>query len=307
MNRHSFDSQAALGFLEAQTAHIEQGVYEIQYADIQYAELIPVDTSAHPMAKTVTYYSMDKAGLAAWMNGNASDVPLADVEHARHETTVHTAGIGYSYGYEEIQQAMMLGINLTSDKAAAARRAYEEFVDNVALNGDASKGFEGLFNNSNVTANPATNGDWDSATPDEVLQDVNDLLGSVQTSTNNVGLANTLLLPYTKWNTLATTRLTDSQTTLLKFLQEHNVYTARTGQPLTMRGITGLDTAGISADPRMIAYRRHPQVLKMHIPMPHQFFSIWQDGPFNFMIPGMFRIGGLDIRLPKEVAYGDGI
>jgi hypothetical protein len=57
----------------------------------------------------------------------------------------------------------------------------------------------------------------------------------------------------------------------------------------------------------MVAYRRNPQVLKLHVPMPHRFLPVYQDGPLNFVVPGVFRLGGLDIRRPKEVRYGDGI
>jgi hypothetical protein len=57
----------------------------------------------------------------------------------------------------------------------------------------------------------------------------------------------------------------------------------------------------------MIAYRRDPQVLKLHIPMPHRFLGVYQDGPLHWVVPGVFRLGGLDIRRPLEVKYRDGI
>lgn len=310
---HTFDSQAALGFLRSQTSHIETQVNETVYPDIQYPSLIPVDTSAHPWAKTVTFYSSDKFGRADWINGNADDVPLAGTELAKHESAIHMAAVGYSYGYEELEHARMLGANLTADDAMAARRAYEEFVDEVALYGDASKGMTGLFNNGAVTAAAATNGDWTggSTTPDQILKDFNDGIQLVHTQTNTSAMANTALLPWTRFNHLASTRLGDgSDTTILSYLRQNNIYTATTGQPLLIRGSRRLDEGGVSLSPpgaRMIAYRRDPMVLKMHIPMPHRFLPVMQDGPLRFVVPGIFRIGGLDIRRPKEVVYIDGI
>ncbi|WP_415719629.1 DUF2184 domain-containing protein [Roseibium alexandrii] len=303
----NFDAQAALGFVVSQTTHIEREVNETVYPDIQYPALIPVDTSGHPWAQTVTYYSSDKFGKADWINGNASDVPLAGTERAKHQTSVHMAAIGYGWGYEDINHAMMLGINLQADDAVAARRAYEEMVDGVALNGDATKGFQGLINNSGVTAASATNGGWGAATEDQILQDVNDVILAVATDTAYTSMADTLLLPYPKLNFLATNRLGDTQMTILEFLRRNNTYTAMTGQQLTIRAVRGLETAGAGDTNRMIAYRRNPQVLKMHIPMPHRFLPVYQDGPLSWIIPGVFRLGGLDIRRPKEVRYGDGI
>jgi len=48
-------------------------------------------------------------------------------------------------------------------------------------------------------------------------------------------------------------------------------------------------------------------VLKMHIPMPFRFLPAWQTGPMKFDVPGIFRVGGVDIRRPKAVRYLDGI
>lgn len=304
-----FDAQAALGFVISQTSHIEQAVNETRYPDIQYPGLVPVDTSAHPFAKTVTYFSSDKVGKAGWINGNADDVPNASTTMTKHETSVYTAAIGYSIGWEEIQHAQMLGVNLQADQAMAARRAYEEFVDGVAMTGDTEKNFEGLLNSSEVPQAAATNGDWDASgtTEDQILKDVNDAIQLVHTNTVTTAMADTLLLPWDRFNLLATTRLGDTRGTILEFLQQHNIYTANTGNPLTIRGMRLLDTAGESDTPRMVAYRRSPDVVKMHIPMPHRFLPVYQSGPLRFDVPGVFRLGGVDWRRPKEASYTDGI
>lgn len=303
------DAQAALGFVLSQTSHIETQVNATVYPDIQYQSLIPVDTTAHPFAQTVTYYSSDKFGEAKWINGNAGDIPLAGTELAKHETSVYTAGIGYGFGWEEVEQASMLGRNLRADDAMAARRAYEEMVDRVALSGDTTKNFEGLINNSAVTADSAITGDWDggTTTEDQILADVNEALLDVSSTTLYSSMADTLLLPFNKLNTLATTRLGDTQMTILEFLRRNNTYTAMSGNPLVIRGVRGLETAGDTSSARMVAYRRDPQVLKLHIPMPHRFLPAHLKTPLYTEIPGVFRLGGLDVRRPKEIRYKDGI
>lgn len=298
--------QAALSFVQSQASHIEPGVYARKFPQIQYSFLIPVDTSAHPFAKTVTYYSSDQFGKAKWINGNSNDVPVAGSERAQHETDVQTAAIGYGYGFEELGQATMLNQPLTAEKAMAARRAYEEMVEGVALQGDASKGYQGLFNNSDVGIEVPTNGDWSTATPDQILADFNQLITSVGTNTNFVSMANTVLLPDEKMDVIGTRRIEGTDTTIIKFLRENNSYTARTGQPLTIRSSRGLKTAGAGGTNRAVAYRRDPEVLKLHVPMPHRFLPAQPDG-LNVIVPGVFRLGGLDIRLTKEVRYMDGI
>jgi hypothetical protein len=57
----------------------------------------------------------------------------------------------------------------------------------------------------------------------------------------------------------------------------------------------------------MVAYRRDPSVVKMYMPMPFRFLPVWQTGPIIFEVPGIFRLGGVDVRRPKAMRYVDGI
>jgi hypothetical protein len=303
-----FDAQAALGFVLAQTSIIEPGVNAIVYPDIQYPGLIPVDTSGSEFATSVTYFSSDRYGAADWINGNADDIPRAGTTRAKFETPVYTAGIGYGWGWEEIGRAQLLGINLPSEDAFAARRAAEEMIDRVALEGDASKNFEGLFNNSNVTPAAAPTGAWSSATGDQIVADMNAAILNVFNGTNTTAIADRLLLPWSKYLLISTKRMgTDTDTTVLQYFLRNNVYTAATGKQLMVRGLRGLDTAGVSGMARMIAYRFDANVLKLHMPMPHRFLPAYQSGPLRWDVPGVMRLGGLDVRRPKEVSYVDGI
>jgi hypothetical protein len=102
--RHLVNDQQAMGFLVSQTAYIEPQVIEIKYPDIQYPQLIPVDTSANEWAKSVTYYSVDKTGKAGWFHARAKDIHVADVDRAKHEVGIEMADIGYRYDLEELGQ-----------------------------------------------------------------------------------------------------------------------------------------------------------------------------------------------------------
>lgn len=312
--RFMADAQQALGFLVNQTTHIEAEVVRIAYPDIQYPLLIPVDTSAPEWAKSVTFFSMDKVGAANWFHHMATDLPLADVSRGKHEHGVEMAGIGYRYTLEELGQAMMIpGYNLSSEKAEAARRGYEEFVDLKAITGDADKNWTGLVNDASVTVVNATadgtgsSAAWPDKTTTQILRDVNDALSGLYTASLTVEMADTVLLPIAAHTSLATTQIPNTTMTVMQFLMLHNVYTAQTGQPLTIRAVRGLDTAGEGGVGRMVVYRRDPRVLKLHLPMPHRFLPVWQTGPITFDIPGIFRLGGVEIRRPKAVRYVDDI
>lgn len=191
----------------------------------------------------------------------------------------------------------------------AARRAAEEMIDRVALLGDATKGFTGLFNAAGVTPVAAPNGDWlTTATPDEILADLNQGIINVFNGTATTSMADTVLLPWSHYLKISTTpRSSLSDMTILQYFLANNVYTMTTGRPLTVRGLRGLDTAGAGSVARAVFYRNDPTVLKLHMPMPHRFLPVYQSGPLRWDVPGVMRLGGLDVRLPKEVVYMDGI
>lgn len=306
------DSQKALAFLVPQLASIEKEVYKVKYSSIRYRGLVPIDTSANPWAPSIVFYSSDSVGQAAWYNGKAQDVPNVAQTRSQFNTSIKMAALGYSWNAEEIAQASMLNINLNADKATDARRIAEEFVDGKALFGDAEVRMTGLFNNGDVTVVPcptvAGNTALTSKAPAEVLADVNGLLTGIYTGSSEVEMADTLLLPVAVWSYLATTPFNAySETTLLGYIARNNVYTAETGEPLTIRGIRGLEAAGVGGTGRAVAYRRDPTVVKMHMPMPYRFLPVWQKGPLEYEVPGILRIGGVDVRRPGAFRYMDGV
>lgn len=311
-NIHAKDAaQQALGYVNSQLTYIERQVYETVYPDIQYADLIPVDTSAPEWIKSVTYMSTDKVGQADWFHAASKDLAFADVNRSKNETTVEMANIGYEYNLEEIGQAIMLGIPLTADRAQAAVRAYEEFVDDAALRGKPEKNFNGFIDYPGIPTTLASieagHTVWTQKSADAILADVNAAITGMYVSTKTVEIADTLLLPVEALMILSVKRIPDTDITVLDFLRTKNVYTLQTGASLMIRGVRGLETAGENGSGRMIAYRRDPAVVKMHIPMPHRFMPVFQTGPLTFAVPGIFRLGGVEVRRTQAVRYVDGI
>jgi hypothetical protein len=316
MRYNMIDAQAALSFMVQQASMIEAEVYRVRYPDIQYQQLLPIDTSGGDWVKSKTFFSLDQVGAAGWLNHYSSDVRLADIERNKFEQTIELAGIGYRYTLEEVGQTMQVpNLNLSTERAEAAGRAAEEFLDNLALRGDATKGYPGLINSAAVTAEDAINDGtgsaraWTSKTADQILRDINvTALGAIYSNSLTVEMADTLLIPPAHFSLIATKRISDqSDVTVLDWVKRYNAYTAVTGRPITIRAVRGLETAGTGVVTRMVAYRNDAQVLKFHLPMPHRFLQVWQTGPIVFDVPGIFRTGGTEIRRPGAMKYVDEI
>ena len=312
--------QAAFGFVVNQAYTINTRVYENQFPDLDFGRLVFVDTSAPEYTPGIITFLSSTVGKAGWYTTGAKDVPKADVTRDKSDVRVHMAAVGYGYDAEEIGQAQLLGQDLTGGKALAARRAYTEFMWNITLTGDDTKSIKGLANQAAVTTGTAPAdgtgavATWFDAngvrtkTPAQIVRDINAVLTGVFTGSLTVEMADTLLLPYTTISYLSSSVMSDTNSeTILSFILRTNILTQMTGRQLTVRGVLGLDTAGAGGTRRMVAYANREDVVKLHLPMPHRFFPVYQDGPFNFEIPGAFRTGGVEVLRPGAFRYLDGI
>lgn len=308
------DAQSALGFVTPQFYNIETTIYQIKYPSFDYSALIPVVTEGDPWGRGTLFRSADAAGTASFLSGKGFDIPYADVTRDQFLKGFELGGIGYEWSLEEINVARMEGRNLSDEKAQAARRISEQFLWNVAMTGNIEKNWTGLLNDAGVTATTATadgtgsSALWSTKTPDQILRDINAAITGIFTGSNEVEMADTVILPTARILSISTlARSANSDTTILSYLRQNNSYTAETGQPLTIRGSRALNTAGASGTARMVAYRKDPQVLRFHLPMPHQFLPPYPKSSMTYEVAGIFRTGGVEIRLPKAVSYVDGI
>lgn len=315
MARRRFSDAQLMSFAVQQATNIEATIYQVKYPSFDYAAIVPVVTQGNEWARSTTFFSADIAGKANWINGAARDIPFADIDHAMFEQAFAMAAIGYEWNIEELNVAMMLGVSLTTDKADAARKIAQAFLWTLATTGDTLKGWLGLVNQTSVTAGDvAANGTgsttwWAGKTGDQIAADINGAITGVYTGTTETEMADTMLLPTPVFQDIATRRMdiTGSDMTILAYIRANNVYSAETGQALTIRALRGLSTADPGGDGRAVLYRRAPDVLRFHLPMPHRFLPVWQNGPMSFSVPGIMRTGGVEVRLPKAMRYLDGV
>jgi hypothetical protein len=156
------------------------------------------------------------------------------------------------------------------------------------------KGWTGLLNDPNVTQGYAiadgtgSSPLWSTKTGDQMVRDVNSVLTSVYTTSLTIETANTVLMDPAHFTQMANTRLPNTTMNALEWLRQYNAYTALTQQPITIMAARGLETAGLGGTSRIMAYRRDPQIVKFHLPMPHRFLPVWQTAPIVYDVPGIF-------------------
>ena len=319
----NFNDQQALSFVTGQAYQINQRVYEARYPDYDFSRLIYVDTSAPEWSPGIMTYTSDLTGAAKWQSGYAKDVPLADVSQGYQTKSFNLAAIGYQWNLEEVNTTMGFpGASLPDRRARAARLAYYKFMYDLTIQGDTEKNLGGIINYGGVVATTAPNdGDAGSTfwvdengvgrkTPNQIIRDINLGLMGVFRGTNEIELADTLLLPHEALTYIAETPYSPTtMETILDFVARNNIYTRTTGgRELTIRALGALsEGAEDGSTGRMVAYKNDPEYVKLHLPMPHRFLPVYQDGPMNFAVPGIFRTGGVELLTTKAMRYIDGI
>jgi hypothetical protein len=121
------------------------------------------------------------------------------------------------------------------------------------------------------------------------------------------GDPDTLLLPTSKFLFANNTQLTNSNTSLLKFIQQNNSYSAITKQPLDIRPSRELETAGSGSTKRMIAYEKSPDNLEFFLPGMFEFLPPFAISSMSWRVDGIMNVGQLEVYRPKTMSYRDNI
>jgi hypothetical protein len=299
------DAQQVNAFLMPQLLTVEQGVYMIKYPMADYAEFMPVDTQGTIWSAGSIYYSGDIAGKPEWFDVAADDMPYADSSRTQFLQENWMAGIGYKWNRLDLERGQQLGVNVLADKANAATTSAERFIHKVAMNGDGLKFSTGFLNNPLATTVTGAAAITASSTATSDVSIINTALTSVETNTNETYRADTLALPTSTYNILASKPMTNTGMSVLAYLQQNSVI-----GPATIKRTFRLETAGASGTKRMIAYANSRDVHRFHLPGGgHQLFNTqpFQKGPFSWEVPGLMAIGGYENRIPKAITFTDGI
>lgn len=256
-------------FLDRQLEYIRPQIFETEYADIKYSTILPVTSEAGPGAQTFTYRIMDATGDFKLISDAADDLPRADVSQTEKSINIRSFGGSFGYTVQELRAAQMANVALENRRAAAVRRAYEEKVESVAMFGESSVGLSGFFNNSTVDVVSANK--WFSTsgvTADEMLSILNKGVSAIISGSKMKEQPDTILIAYEDYNTISTTRNSDSSdVTVLEYFLRTNPY-IRNVEPVNQ---LDADNSSLTRN-RLVVYKRDPQKVQLHIPQPLELF-----------------------------------
>jgi hypothetical protein len=293
-----------LGFFVSQLSNVEAKIYEAKYRNIVFQDFIPVDTSDPEWVDEVTYISYDAVTVAKFLGSNAKDLPESDLTASKSTIPVFYGGNAFSYSLDELRKSQALRIPVDVTKGRMSYRGFQELAQRTAFFGDASRNITGLFNNANVPLDTSLV-DWTTATGQQIVDDMNGLLIKVWQTSTEVHVPNVLILPSNQWAIISSRRMdSGTDTTILNFFKQNNLFTDLTGDELTVRQNFELKTAGTANANRMLAYELNDENLTMRMPLPWRSLAPQPDG-LRIKVPAEFKLGGTEWRYPLSAAYRD--
>lgn len=293
-------------FFARQLEKIDEKLYDVKYAKLEATELVAVKPM-DPGAESYTYRQHDRRGVAVIASSYQTGSPRADVSGAEFTSYLRSIRISFGISVQEIRNAIFAKTDLESYKAMAARRGIAEKLNSIGLLGSAEHGLIGLFNqpNAGIYTVPAdgtgASALWSTKTADLILRDLYGLVDKISTDTLEVESAKRVLLPYSRFRLIGSKRLGTGDG-LLNVLQAFQA--ARPG--VEVRGALYLETAGAGGTARMVAYDPDPMNLEWIVAVPFESFPPQFSG-LEYVTECHARAGGVVMRYPLTMTYGDGI
>ena len=292
--------------LNDQLEAIKAATYDIKFAVLKARLFIPVSNEVDTGATSITYRQWTEYGVAKIIANYADDLELVNALVEEFTSPVKSIGKAYQFTVQDLRASAMSGARLDSRLATAARNAIERGIEQIAAFGrigtDPSGGLTGLLNHPNVPLVTPITGSWASATPAQIVADLNKIVASVVTSTLETHTPNTILMSSDLFEIINQTPIAvDNQTTILRSFLANNVYITDidTWQP------TELADAG-GTGPRLVCYFRDPEVLELEIPQEFEQFPP-EARNLSFIVNCHARVGGVIIHYPFAIAYMDGL
>lgn len=237
-------------------------------------------------------------------NGTIPTVGIAD-EMVTHPLRPWAQAIDYTVF--ELEAAQALGRSISDEKMRALNKKYQLDMDLIVALGDSSVGFTGFYNDAAVTAASATNGSWASATPDQIVEDVNVGMTAIYTASGYSHAPDTLILPPDQYALIATTPMsaTIPDITILQWLERRSFGAVKNGRELTILDSRYLPGVGAGSTDRAVLYTRGEDMVRIAgTPLTTMPVEV-HDYTYGVTVYG--TIGEVEIVYPTTVGYVDGI
>ena len=293
-------------FFQRECEYVKTRTYDQKTPALKGLELIPQATGIPLGTSEITYRRYAEAGQAKIIANYAKDFPRVDVYG--EEQTVKTFDIGASYGYniKEIRESSLTGKHLDQRRATAARNAIERKLNELTLVSNKEAGtfgmldFPGLTESTLPADGDASSKTWAKKDVDKIIRDINILVNAVIEPTKGAEVPDTLLLPLNVYTSLQSRRLSNTDSSLIKYIKE-NFPTFK-----KIDWLNELGTIGQGGTGRIMVGCFDELHVENQIVNQFEQGEVETEG-MEYKIPCMASTAGVIVYYPGAFAYADGI
>ena len=260
-------------------------------------------------AMNVGYGLTGGSGEGMIGSGSADGIPMVQADFGKDLWKTHAIYAGTRVFWIDMQKGNMTGRNIDTLLRDGLRMAYDKHMDENVYAGFAKYGTTGLINNPDVVITNATK-TWATATPDEILEMVNNAILATwaRAAYDLDAIPNHILLPYEQYNYIATTKVTNlAEKTILTFLEENNVAT-KTGGDLFIGATVWCKGAGTGSTDRMIVYSNKERYVAIDELVPlTRAMTTPNAERFSYDTAYAGNVSVTEVFYPETITYTDGI
>ncbi|WP_454763337.1 DUF2184 domain-containing protein [Cupriavidus campinensis] len=270
------------------------------------------DVSIADETSSFTNSSFAAAGGASpngksWIGKDASAIAGIALDIGKTASPLTLWGMQIGWTIPELESAQKLGRPVDQQKFTGMQLKHNMDVDEQVYIGDTVLGVTGLVNAATVTnvSNAAT-GNWATATPDQIVADVNELLTSVWAASAYAVCPSELRLPPAKFGLLVSRKVSDAgNISILEYVKQNTISNSINGRPLNIQPLKWLFQRGVANADRMMAYTKEQDKVRFPlVPLqrtPLEYRDIRQ------LTTYFGRLGVVEVVYPELIGYRDGI
>lgn len=291
------------GFFARQLEQIEAQVQEVEYGELAFADgqVVPLEIQNLPGVRTTTYTQITGVGRFKLHRSYSTDIPNINILMREFSQRVHKWAGKYDFSDDDIEAAQFVGFPVEQQVVATVREAAMQEMNTLMALGERSVRMPGLLNHPDVLRSYSPSTFDANSTSNQILEVLNDAVTQIITTTRRVERPDTLFLPDSQYNYIATRRLDNTlDTTILRHFLDSSPYIQNVEPLLECEG------AGPDGEDVMLIMRRDPAKLKAMIFQDFEFKEAVRKG-LGFERPATFKYAGIRLYRPFSVHLVIGI
>jgi hypothetical protein len=291
-------------FFQREREAIDGRLYEVKLPTLKARSLLPTVQDVAETDKAYTYRMVKTHGKAKLIADKTTDMPMVNATATEHTVPVEDMALGYQYSIMEVKAAAALKRPLDDTYARAARRGIAEQIEDLLAWTRSGRTF-GFIDHPDVDDTfTGFAAPWTGATTGAVMiAELNAFINGMYDDLKEAPFGNgmiSLVMPAPKYSLLASTPMGDNaDKTALSYLLSNNPYLESVTPWHKLTAVGG-------GDDRAIAYIRDPEVLGAIVPREFTPLPFQQVG-LQLVNPVIAACGGIALRYPVAVRYGDGL